>query len=54
MVCLIAYAFHLYGERLFRRWRWVNFAVETTTMAVVIALVFVFLRPISQFIYFQF
>ena len=54
MVCLIAYAFHLYGERLFRRWRWVNFAVETTTMAVVIALVFVFLRPITQFIYFQF
>lgn len=51
---LLAYAVHLYGLHWVRRWRWVSFTAETAVMAVVIALVFVFLRPISQFIYFQF
>lgn len=54
MLMLLAYAVHLYGVRFIRRWHWVHFTAETTAMAVVIALVFVFLRPISQFIYFQF
>lgn len=54
VLCLVAYAFHLYGERFLRRWLWIRFPVETAAMAVVVALVFVFLRPISQFIYFQF
>lgn len=48
------YAVHLYAPRIMRRWAWLDFSVETATMAIVIALVFVFLRPISQFIYFQF
>jgi D-alanyl-lipoteichoic acid acyltransferase DltB (MBOAT superfamily) len=54
VLMLLAYMAHVYGARLTRRWAWLEFSVETATMAVVVALVFVFLRPISQFIYFQF
>ncbi|AAU92782.1 putative alginate O-acetyltransferase [Methylococcus capsulatus str. Bath] len=54
LASFIAYLMHEYGERYIRRWIWMDFALETMTMSVVLALVFVFLRPINQFIYFQF
>ena len=54
LLMLLAYAMHLYGLRFIRRWTWVEYAMETAAMAVVITLDFVFLRPVSQFIYFQF
>lgn len=39
---------------LLRRYSWVDFLVKTTTFSVAIILVIIFLRPIKQFIYFQF
>lgn len=54
MSMLLAYLFH---ERV-HQWLGARplsrFTAETTLMGVVVASVFVFLRPISQFIYFQF
>ena len=34
--------------------RSVRFVIESATFAVIFPLVFIFLRPINQFIYFQF
>ena len=54
IICLATYAVHFFKGKLQLRWIWASFALETGIMSVVIALNFVFLRPISQFIYFQF
>lgn len=54
VICLATYAVHYYKQKLHIRWMWARFTLETGVMSVVIALNFVFLRPISQFIYFQF
>ena len=54
LLCLLAYAFHSYKEKFRIRWMWADFAIQSAIMSVVIGLNFVFLRPISQFIYFQF
>ena len=54
ILCILAYLVH-WGSGKFRfQWVWPSFAVQTAVMSVVIGLNFVFLRPISQFIYFQF
>ena len=52
--CILSYLVHLVDEKLSPRWVWPNFAIQTAIMSIVIGLNFVFLRPISQFIYFQF
>lgn len=49
-----AYFVHERGGRWLRQSLSLVFVVEALMMGVVIGLVFVFLRPISQFIYFQF
>lgn len=54
LASLLAYLVHEYGDQLIRRRPWTAFTLETVAMGVVVALVFVFLRPINQFIYFQF
>lgn len=54
LACLLAYAFHRYGATLLKRVFVVEVGMQIVTMAIVFAVVFVFLRPISQFIYFQF
>ena len=51
---LIAYAVHRWVGPLVKRNPWVAAVVETPVFALAIGLVFVFLRPINQFIYFQF
>ena len=51
---LITYFLHEKGKNWLRRSLIAMFVVETLMMGVVTGLVFVFLRPISQFIYFQF
>lgn len=51
---VVTYFFHEKGSRLLRRSLTLMFVVETLLMGIVTGLVFVFLRPISQFIYFQF
>lgn len=50
----IAYLADTYKQRFELFPQWVRFAVSTTKYTVIAVLVFVFLRPISQFIYFQF
>lgn len=52
--CMFAYAGHKYGDRILRRSTIPTFALETLATGVVASLVYIFLRPISQFIYFQF
>ncbi|MFC1673840.1 MBOAT family O-acyltransferase [Pseudomonadota bacterium] len=54
MGVLIAGLARKYAMPLLVRNRWVEFSVQTTYFAVLFAGVFVFLRPIRQFIYFQF
>jgi D-alanyl-lipoteichoic acid acyltransferase DltB (MBOAT superfamily) len=54
LVFLGAHGVHLYHERFRQWWLSAKFAMDTAVMTLVIMLVFVFLRPISQFIYFQF
>lgn len=48
------YFFHEKGAKWLRQSLAATFVVETVLMGIVVGLVFVFLRPISQFIYFQF
>jgi D-alanyl-lipoteichoic acid acyltransferase DltB (MBOAT superfamily) len=48
------YFFHEKGARWLYKTPALMFVVETLLMGIVAGLVFVFLRPISQFIYFQF
>lgn len=54
VACLVTYAAHRYGAALIKRVFLLDVGVHAILMAVVVATVFVFLRPISQFIYFQF
>ena len=54
LAVLSAYAFKRTVGPILRRNRVTWAVVETAGFGVVIALVFVFLRPINQFIYFQF
>lgn len=51
---MLAYLFHERAGRWFGKRQLAGFIAETVLLGVVVALVFVFLRPISQFIYFQF
>ncbi|MBI5450735.1 MAG: MBOAT family protein [Gammaproteobacteria bacterium] len=51
---ILAYVFHERANQWFGKRLLLNFVAETALMGVVVALVFVFLRPINQFIYFQF
>lgn len=51
---MLAYQFHERAHKWFADRRWLLFVAETVQMGVVVVLAFVFLRPISQFIYFQF
>jgi alginate O-acetyltransferase complex protein AlgI len=51
---ILAFMFHQYGNRLAGKNLVFKFTIETIVMGVLTAFVFVFLRPISQFIYFQF
>ena len=53
VLVIAAWAVHELLPALARR-PWVAFAGQTLAYAVAIALVFVFLRPLQQFIYFQF
>jgi alginate O-acetyltransferase complex protein AlgI len=52
--CILSYIVHLINEKISYHWAWPNFFIQTAIMSIVIGLNFVFLRPISQFIYFQF
>jgi len=52
--CILSYVVYLVFEKISARWLLSSFAVQTVVMSIVIGLNFVFLRPISQFIYFQF
>ncbi len=51
---ILAYVFHERVNKWFGERPIINFFGETALMGCVVASVFVFLRPISQFIYFQF
>jgi D-alanyl-lipoteichoic acid acyltransferase DltB (MBOAT superfamily) len=51
---IITYAVHEFGKSWFKKNNVTFLIVNTFMMSIVISLVFVFLRPISQFIYFQF
>ncbi len=51
---LIAYGVREWYRRTAGKWQVMKMAGETGFYAVVVAMVFVFLRPIQQFIYFQF
>lgn len=51
---MVAYIFHEKGKQLLHKSLTLLFLVETLVMGTVTALVYIFLRPISQFIYFQF
>ncbi|MDG1144414.1 MAG: MBOAT family O-acyltransferase [Burkholderiales bacterium] len=53
---LVTLSFYVYesSERWFRGRRWMRFSAEVLVISFVTSLVFVFLRPINQFIYFQF
>ncbi len=54
LLCLCAYGIRRLMDKQALNWLWTSVPVQSALMAVVIALDFVFLRPISQFIYFQF
>ena len=54
MLVLVAYSIERWVAPALQRRPWLFATVEMPVMAVAIALVFIFLRPISQFIYFQF
>ena len=53
---LVALSFYVHesSERWFRTRRWLKFFSEVLVISAATGLVFVFLRPINQFIYFQF
>jgi hypothetical protein len=50
----LGYGVHEYAGRWLRNHRWLGFLGETVVIGMTTSLVFVFLRPINQFIYFQF
>jgi alginate O-acetyltransferase complex protein AlgI len=50
----LCYGIHEYAIHWLREHKWLSFLGETFVMGMTTALVFVFLRPINQFIYFQF
>ena len=54
--CLLSYAVHKIYSKVTENKLWfvLDFIIQVTIMTIVIGFVFVFLRPISQFIYFQF
>lgn len=54
LATMLAYLLHEHSGRWIGKGRVVAFMAETALMGAVVALVFVFLRPINQFIYFQF
>ena len=54
VLMLLAYGVHEHSGRWLKLNRWMAFLSETVAMGATTALVFVFLRPINQFIYFQF
>jgi len=54
LASFLAYIFHERVSKWFGEKLLISFVLEAVLMSVVIAMVFVFLRPISQFIYFQF
>ena len=49
-----SYTIHLYGRRLVARYLWLSNVIDMVVIGVASVLTFVFFRPISQFIYFQF
>ena len=51
---VIFYFIHEYAVEHFRKVQWVGLLIESVTMGLATSLVFIFLRPINQFIYFQF
>jgi len=51
---VISYFIHEYAVEYLRKVRWVGLLIESVTMGLATSLVFIFLRPINQFIYFQF
>ena len=51
---LITYWFHKMSKDLADKWPKLNFIAVAIVIAVVVYLDFIFLRPINQFIYFQF
>ena len=51
---VIFYFIHEYAVEHFRKVQWVGILIESVTMGLATSLVFIFLRPINQFIYFQF
>ena len=51
---ILAYGVNEYAGAMLRERRWLGFLGETVIIGTTVALVFVFLRPINQFIYFQF
>jgi len=50
----LTFGVYEYAGRWLRGYRWLGFLGETIVLGMTTALVFVFLRPINQFIYFQF
>jgi hypothetical protein len=51
--CLLSYYVHQ-KKYLFSKNKIIEFGIQSLVMTVVISLTFIFLRPINQFIYFQF
>jgi len=52
--CVMSYLIHWIERKYISPWVWLKFVISIPVMSFVIGLNFVFLRPISQFIYFQF
>jgi alginate O-acetyltransferase complex protein AlgI len=51
---LLAYAFNKYFEKYLERYAAINFTFLIIKFTIMILLIVIFIRPISQFIYFQF
>jgi D-alanyl-lipoteichoic acid acyltransferase DltB (MBOAT superfamily) len=51
---IISYFIHECAREHFRKIQWAGLLIESVTMGLAASLVFIFLRPINQFIYFQF
>lgn len=51
---LLTYVSHEHFSHWLKKYRWTKFGLEVALIGGVTAGLFVFLRPISQFIYFQF
>lgn len=50
----ISYIYYMYIQNVIKKYFYLDMALNTIKYTIVIILVFTFLRPISQFIYFQF